>query len=993
MTTTQQPFPPSPPGTAASLDGRVSDISNSAAFTFLDSLLKAGKLSQAQVDFYKKKYARLHDVLIATYQNEKALLDKAKELKGGLESEKQRLEQKTLESHGMQQEIEQLQRESKEYVGRISLATDERNGVAFEYDELVATKREQREALQEKYNKSLTALDPLVASLHAKIDELKQEIEKQTELYNKEQAAANEYAQRIEAAQKQIGVLEKEKLKKRSQVSTAQGEPDRLKTNISLIESVAHDLNDECMKLAEEMSAREVELSRHQDARRATNSAIEELGVKLENYRVAISKRRGNLEEFRRAYEMEQQRREVTLERLRNSEATRRETKEAARSHLASANEYHKHLEAAKKSYEKLRRKRDTVTSIKQPLQEQIDVAARTLEEMQHQYRQQKRMLDEIKQDEELFIAQYLNQEKVDEDTSDALYQVQEEQKEYEDKILVLEREEKQLQHSITSLAAQRELMAREASKASQQFRTAKEELKVKNLILMDLDKATLESFEKLKSCATKYEKMKNQRNKLANLTASSAQALAEMKEKLKILTNEVDILRAESLAKDKAASEETRLHLAAQNTRDALRVQQNKYVNDLRMKRENEAQNQMEIIKLNNIITAAEQQMMSLRKDYAHAVDNRNLTGIQLIDRNDELCILYEKHNIQSTIIQNGDAQLQRLEDEIAARRRDIAEIKRRIEVSRKKIPSLDQYAQTIKQLKNLEEQLEREKQIAQEMCDKLESPSTNTVTGAASTSTTNKSSSDGESKESMDSTTSPTAAAGTGGVSSSSSSSGTALGGTRSRILKGMDPEPEQLAAKIEVLEERLNSKKEHLLEKELVLDEVSSLSDKLRTVASESRESTLDLAKRVNDVRARIRKTTRKMMAAVAELSMYQASAMRLEQEKTHLEQVLAEAKERMAHDQPPTDDAEAEWVRMERDRIRRAEAVMAGRAQQMENQDESTYLTPSTAEARPNAYIPEELGIPKPYGAIAPFKPTALGANARHIRPPKTLEIQL
>ena len=86
-------------------------------------------------------------------------------------------------------------------------------------------------------------------------------------------------------------------------------------------------------------------------------------------------------------------------------------------------------------------------------------------------------------------------------------------------------------------------------------------------------------------------------------------------------------------------------------------------------------------------------------------------------------------------------------------------------------------------------------------------------------------------------------------------------------------MDPEPEQLAAKIEVLEERLNDKKETLLEKELVLDEVSSLSDKLKLQAAESRGATLDLAKRVNDYQAQIRAVTRKMMANVSELSMYQ------------------------------------------------------------------------------------------------------------------------
>ena len=39
------------------------------------------------------------------------------------------------------------------------------------------------------------------------------------------------------------------------------------------------------------------------------------------------------------------------------------------------------------------------------------------------------------------------------------------------------------------------------------------------------------------------------------------------------------------------------------------------------------------------------------------------------------------------------------------------------------------------------------------------------------------------------------------------------------------------EELVAKVQQLEERLNDKKEALLEKELILDEISGLSDKLR------------------------------------------------------------------------------------------------------------------------------------------------------------------
>jgi len=50
--------------------------------------------------------------------------------------------------------------------------------------------------------------------------------------------------------------------------------------------------------------------------------------------------------------------------------------------------------------------------------------------------------------------------------------------------------------------------------------------------------------------------------------------------------------------------------------------------------------------------------------------------------------------------------------------------------------------------------------------------------------------------------------------------------------------------------------------------------------------------------------------------------------------------------------------------------------------------------TTAEPRPNAYIPDDIvGIPKPYGGLAPFKPTELGTSMRHIRKPVLREVEL
>eukprot|EP00964_Phaeocystis_antarctica_P069376 scaffold42145_cov48-Phaeocystis_antarctica.AAC.1 len=70
----------------------VSDISNSPAYQSLDELVATGKLTQPQAQLYRSKYAKLHEVVLKTYENEKNLLKKAKLLNQDLTAEKGKLE-------------------------------------------------------------------------------------------------------------------------------------------------------------------------------------------------------------------------------------------------------------------------------------------------------------------------------------------------------------------------------------------------------------------------------------------------------------------------------------------------------------------------------------------------------------------------------------------------------------------------------------------------------------------------------------------------------------------------------------------------------------------------------------------------------------------------------------------------------------------------------------------------------------------------------------
>ena len=212
------------------------------------------------------------------------------------------------------------------------------------------------------------------------------------------------------------------------------------------------------------------------------------------------------------------------------------------------------------------------------------------------------------------------------------------------------------------------------------------------------------------------------------------------------------------------------------------------------------------------------------------------------------------------------------------------------------------------------------------------------------------------------------------------------------KKRELEGEDADQEALQAKIQVLEERLNNKKESLLEKELVYEEVSNLAEKLRSQALDGRKSTLEIAEKINEYKARTTELSRKMLATVSELSMFQSKALKLQQEKEEKERLLEQAVQRMENGMAPTDGADAEWEKTLRDKARKdQERLDRIQKKQLENS-----LPPNgvktTALPRPNSYMPPDIQIPKPYGSFQPFKPSEPGSNMRHITKPKPVEIE-
>merc|ERR1719159_752525 len=376
-----------------------------------------------------------------------------------------------------------------------------------------------------------------------------------------------------------------------------------------------------------------------------------------------------------------------------------------------------------------------------------------------------------------------------------------------------------------------------------------------------------------------------------------------------------------ESAAKDRSLAT-TRMKAQRQIVhRDQLRTDYTRISTKALALNEQVGQFVIEIDKLNLIINTIEREMVVLKRAYEKAVEARNFTGIQLIDRNDELCILWEKANIQEKLLKRGEDSMLSKDEEVRILRIELCEVQRKLQVLHRRIPDVPKMGVEVQKLRT---QLAEEKKKSHQLSEELERPE----------------------------------------------------GSMRKwRQLPGTDPDPETLQSKIAFLEERLNDKKESLLEK-------------LRAQAMEGRQGTLELSQKVNTFQSKIKDVTRKMMATVSELSMYQATAIKYEGEEESLQAELDQQRANRSAGLAPYEEADNDFRRI----------VRQEQVREVAKEEERLFLTTATrttAEPRVNAYVPvnDELGLPRAYGAHAPFNPTPMGANARFIKKPQTKQVEI
>jgi uncharacterized protein (DUF3084 family) len=90
----------------------------------------------------------------------------------------------------------------------------------------------------------------------------------------------------------------------------------------------------------------------------------------------------------------------------------------------------------------------------------------------------------------------------------------------------------------------------------------------------------------------------------------------------------------------------------------------------------------QNQVNKLTFIIKEAHEEHEKLKKDYQNVINERDILGTQLIRRNDELALLYEKIKILQSTLAKGEVQYQERLEDIRLLKFKIADLKSELRI-----------------------------------------------------------------------------------------------------------------------------------------------------------------------------------------------------------------------------------------------------------------------------------------------------------------------
>merc|ERR1719277_2816698 len=124
---------------------------------------------------------------------------------------------------------------------------------------------------------------------------------------------------------------------------------------------------------------------------------------------------------------------------------------------------------------------------------------------------------------------------------------------------------------------------------------------------------------------------------------------------------------------------------------------------------------------KLESTIQEAEQERQAQQKELEGVIGERDILGAQLIRRNEELALLYEKIKIQQSTLQKGEVQYEERAIEVGRLRSEIRKAKAEVSNAKSQVTNIEGLK---REIHHLDKTLLREEAKAKALQVELENP-----------------------------------------------------------------------------------------------------------------------------------------------------------------------------------------------------------------------------------------------------------------------------
>ena len=894
----------------------------------LDELLKAGGIERSKVYKAKAAYCELHDALAAAVARTARLEDDAtgldRELAEGVTTlEEARAAARNSLTEEEEEELDRLRRECDVAVAEAELAGEREQSTSMDVYEQTRARNAAKKRLEEVELEHERAMAPALASARAEVSELAEDVRSEkTRMEDLHKAKADAVA-RVGELQTKASQISNERERVQTELDSIAPLPLKIKRECDVINEQIKALRTQELALNKKFAALdESELRQSETVRGRTEEHAHAAGT-LERASIAMEQKTRTADEFNKDLEKETSERERLVNEkleLEQRAAALDAEKKALADRVARRR---KELEQTERKTGKMAMETKHVADVVPQLETEVSQLRLDVKTTTRVAAERSAAIEGIRADIDAEMKAYITEESAGKTKGTAFETVYAEVAALEDIIKHLKKEEADRNKVERDVRTQVERLIKTTMLKREKHREQTELANGLDNELDDLKKQTKENERRHKSLVSLFHEVQSQRNKFAQLIEAGKQTKAETGEKLRVLANEIDILRGESGDKEIKLVHAHAQLTSAMTARDVLRQDINKRAMTFREGRDKIDEQMNEMEGLHTVADQGRKNQIRLTLKFEHETQRRDHAGLMLVERNDEVAALHERVNLQVEVGRRGEIELRNREDEIRAFAAEIRKHELSVEANASLasgVPGLNA------EIERLRKDLIVERRRVARLSAKAETP------------------------ENAD----------------------------RWRVLQGKDPGADELRAKLKDLKLAIEDKEDEIEENVLMLQELDSLVQRMTSEAASGRAESLELARTINDLVTKIQSAGDETKSTVSELALCQATSERLQLEAETLKRRLVEARERVARGEAPDDEAEKRWAR-----------ELAGEAF-VDDEDDNR----PGADARPNAYVPTDeksMGVPRPYGKFAPFKPTDVTGQLRHYRKPTVADV--